>query len=110
MTGEHIYFMRDGDLVKIGYTRSASSANKRLSKLHIGCSRPLTLIGVVRGGRETERFMHWLFRKYRVRGERFRIEGTLAEFVKDQLPSWARYRFLRAKRSRGRNRVSEIVS
>jgi hypothetical protein len=76
--GAHVYFLRDGDRVKIGH---ASSLKQRISKLQVGSARPLTLIGVVPGSREIERFIHWQFRKHRERGEWFRIEGALAQFL-----------------------------
>ena len=82
IVGYHVYFLRDGDLVKIGY---ASSVNKRISKLQIGSGRHLTLIGAVPGGRDVERFIHWQFRKHRIRGEWFRIEGALAAFIEECL-------------------------
>jgi hypothetical protein len=82
IVGKHVYLLRDGDLVKIGY---ASSINRRISHLQTSSPRSLTLLGVVRGGRKTEQMLHRKFRDYRVRGEWFRIEAELAAFIEELL-------------------------
>lgn len=76
----YVYFARAGEdgLVKIGHAKDVRS---RLSSMQTGCPIPLTLLGVLPGGREREAELHARFADLRVRGEWFRAEGALAELL-----------------------------
>lgn len=82
-----VYFARAGEdgPVKIGHAKDVRS---RLSSMQTGCPIPLTLLGVLPGGREREAEFHARFAALRVRGEWFRAEGALAELLTrlDTLP------------------------
>ncbi len=75
-----VYFARAGrgNRVKIGTTSSVTSRMKALSHPLVG---KLRVIGVVPGGYEVEARMHQRFAEYRIKGEWFRLEDELAEFV-----------------------------
>jgi len=75
-----VYFARAGrgNRVKIGTTSSVTSRMRALSHPLVG---KLRVIGVVPGGYEVEARMHQRFAEYRIKGEWFRLEDELAEFV-----------------------------
>lgn len=77
---EQVYFMRYGtsDRVKIGYTKRM---NKRLCGLESGTPENLHLLATVTGGRAQETRLHKRFAAYRIRGEWYKLEGKLAEYV-----------------------------
>lgn len=76
-----VYFIKNGvrDRVKIGFSEGHKA---RLSSLQNASPDALALIGTIPGTIKTERRMHKRFREYREKGEWFRIEGTLAKFLK----------------------------
>ena len=79
-----VYYVRsvsDG-LVKIGY---AGDAKQRFSKIQSDSPAELELVAVEDGSVELEADRHCQFASLRVRGEWFREEGPLAEFI-DALP------------------------
>lgn len=65
-----IYFITDGEYVKIGFT-DKDDVQQRLSTLQTGNARELTLLGTMQGGRESEMLLHQVFSSLRVRGEWF---------------------------------------
>lgn len=65
--------------VKIGFT---DCIRHRLGELQVGNHEKLHLIAWIDGDRELEAEMHERFRAYQIRGEWFRLEGGLREFVK----------------------------
>lgn len=67
-----IYFITDGEYVKIGFT-SGSDVDNRLNALQIGNARKLTLLATIEGGRESELALHSVFEGLRVRGEWFKL-------------------------------------
>jgi hypothetical protein len=75
-----VYFARAGEdgPVKIGHAKDVRS---RLSSMQTGCPIPLTLLGVLPGGREREAELHARFADLRVRGEWFRVEGALVDLI-----------------------------
>jgi hypothetical protein len=76
-----IYFIQNGEPdgpVKIGI---AGDARARLRGLQTSHHKSLTLLGTIPGNDETERKMHARFDKYRLSGEWFACEGSLATFV-----------------------------
>lgn len=84
-----VYFIRNGvrDRVKIGFSEGHEG---RLRSLQGASADKLTLLGVVSGTRKTEMRMHKRFKEYRERGEWFRVEGTLAKFLRATFPKTTR--------------------
>lgn len=82
----HVYFMEAEGLgaVKIGV---ADSAPKRLGDLQVGLPVPLTLRGVWHADDavKLEGHFHKHFAAYHIRGEWFRLDGALEEFVDENL-------------------------
>lgn len=76
-----VYFVKNGvrDRVKIGFSEGHKT---RLGALQNASPDELSLIGTIPGTIKTERKMHKRFAEYREKGEWFRIEGTLAKFLK----------------------------
>lgn len=74
------YFIRDGDRVKIGFTIHPS---KRQSCLQVGNYRELETIAVVPSYMAEEHETHERFAHLRERGEWFRAEPDLIEFIED---------------------------
>lgn len=74
-----VYFIQDGEFVKIGATSNGARPDKRLDALQTGNPRELTLRCVIAG--DLERAFHNHFRLLRVRGEWFRIDDELEAFM-----------------------------
>ena len=74
-----VYFIRDGDFIKIGF--SAVSALERLGTLQTGNPRELVFLGQIIGTKALESELHCRFSRLRVRGEWFRAESELSEFL-----------------------------
>lgn len=72
-----VYFLGCNGKVKIGTT---TDLPRRHNDLSMG-NPDLTLLATILGGHREERELHERFREYRVRGEWFRLEGKLAEYV-----------------------------
>lgn len=77
---EQVYFMRYGtsDRVKIGFT---GKMNLRKCSLESGTPENLHLIATVTGGRAQEARLHKRFAAFRIKGEWYKLEGKLAEYV-----------------------------
>lgn len=82
-----VYFVKNGvrDRIKIGFS---AGHKQRLSSLQNASPDALTLIGTLPGNVKLERKMHAQFKAYREKGEWFRIEGTLAKFLKATFPKF----------------------
>lgn len=72
-----VYFIHDGTLTKVGYTRRAAS--ERMRQLQTGSGRNLVLIGFLPGGRATEKLLHQRFAERRQYGEWFDLDREEAE-------------------------------
>lgn len=72
------YFVRDGDMIKIG---SSMRPADRISNLQTGSSRPLEVLAVVSQEIADEFGTHQLFDHLRVRGEWFRADQELLYFI-----------------------------
>lgn len=76
----YVYFM--GNLkykfCKIGYS---NNPNKRLSSIQIGCPFTLEIIKTIEGSQEREKKTQKYFKKYKERGEWYRIEGELKDYL-----------------------------
>lgn len=77
-----IYFIQCGDfpIVKVGYTHSPCIA-KRFTSLQTSSPFKLKTLLEVEGWLEQELDLHSRFRKLRIRGEWYRLEGELLEFI-----------------------------
>ena len=74
-----IYFIAQGDeYVKIGYGGDPES---RLSQLQVGNPDELNIMVCFPGGQAEEDRLHSFFRSFRVRGEWFRLDDVLVEFI-----------------------------
>ena len=78
-----IYFIRcecPGEQpIKIGF---AQYVGERLVNLQIGCPFPLTILAVIEDGDEAqESFLHAAFDEFRLRGEWFRPNAELVEWI-----------------------------
>lgn len=81
-----IYAIRAGDLpfVKIGTSWGGyAGAGGRLDALQAGCPIELRLLGIIDGDRRAEYELHQRFAAQRERGEWFRIEGPVAQWLAD---------------------------
>jgi Meiotically Up-regulated Gene 113 (MUG113) protein len=75
-----IYFVRSHlGFIKIGYT--TAHPHDRLSEMQVGNPHELELVGVHKGTKQIEARLHKRFRHLHVRGEWFREEPDLAEYV-----------------------------
>lgn len=72
------YFVRDGDVIKIG---SSAQPKRRIYALQTGAARPLEILAVVNMDIADEFTTHQQFAHLRVRGEWFRAETDLLQFI-----------------------------
>lgn len=77
MTG-FIYAIRCGEFVKIGY---ATNPWKRRLQIRLCNPYPCDMLGFSPGALVDEKSLHSKFAAYHHRGEWFRLEGLVAEFV-----------------------------
>ena len=74
-----VYFITDGmGHVKIGYTGDVAA---RLRELQACNAFTLRILGVLSGGHEAEGILHKRFAAHRVRGEWFRLNSEILEFI-----------------------------
>ncbi len=73
-----IYFIRRGEFVKIGVTINVLNRVKTLQNASV---EPVTLLGVMVGGKREERALHQRFHAKRIRGEWFKIDDEITDFV-----------------------------
>jgi hypothetical protein len=76
--GEHVYFVRCGAYIKIGYAKQPSL---RIAMLRTGNPMAIEPVLLLPGTRLDEANWHRRFVAQRERGEWFRIEDELAEFL-----------------------------
>lgn len=76
-----VYFISDGEFVKIGYT-TADDAEQRLKSLQTGNPKKLKLLKSVPGDSQTERKCHQSLARYRVSGEWFQLCNPVKKFIK----------------------------
>lgn len=69
-----VYFIRNGDTVKIGYS---ANPEKRMAQLQTGAAHKLELLGQVPGTPLTERMYHQRFSNVHIRGEMFELDGPI---------------------------------
>jgi len=75
-----IYFIRSEGFVKIGHT--TNRVKWRLKELQTGNPAKLELLGFVKGNRHDEYRLHELFGRLRHRGEWFRLDPELEDYIK----------------------------
>jgi hypothetical protein len=73
-----VYFIGNSLFVKIGYTTNVS---QRLGDLHAMSPFPLYVLLLARGGFDQESEFHDRFARQWIKGEWFRHDGKLAEFI-----------------------------
>jgi hypothetical protein len=81
---EVIYFIACEGFVKIGVTTRESAAS-RMEALQTGNPFALSIIHTEKGGHEKEKRLHERFASLRVRGEWFKYDGQLVEYVSNGL-------------------------
>lgn len=89
----YIYFISDGDLVKIG---RAVNVTKRLRAMQTSTVKPLTVLAAFLGHVSLEREIHRKFATARVRGEWFTLTKDLRSFI--------------ARRQRGADPAAEMAN
>jgi hypothetical protein len=75
----YVYFVSDGDAIKIGWTKRVFC---RLAQLQVPHLRPLELLGTIAGDRDEEARMHHRFHHLRIRGEWFRADPAITGYLK----------------------------
>lgn len=73
-----VYFVGSRSHVKIGHARDIGGRARSLQTSH---AEPLQLLAWEDGGQKRERELHQQFASYRERGEWFRPEGTLRDYI-----------------------------
>ena len=73
-----IYFIKCGDFVKIGYSKSVE---KRLKSLQTANPNQLEIISSFDGNRKEEEHIHYRFRKFKVSGDWFILTDEIKEYA-----------------------------
>lgn len=77
--GARVYFIDDGELIKIGFSHAT---HQRFGSLQTNHGKKLRLLGTIRAeGYKTERELHQRFAHLRERGEWFRKDPELLDFI-----------------------------
>lgn len=77
---EYVYFVSDGDNVKIGFTTKPA---KRMINLQAANPRQLRVLAVFQGPKTIEGYLHFLFREHHVSGEWFADCEAITKFLSD---------------------------
>lgn len=75
----YVYFITDGEAIKIG---KANNPKSRLSGLQTSHYKPLRVLATMPGGEELERELHRAFDAFRIRGEWFKDCREIRAFIK----------------------------
>lgn len=73
-----VYFVTDGDAIKIGF---AKNLRERLRLLQVSHHFPLFLIAAISGTRNDEAMLHGRFSDLRLRGEWFQISSKITHAI-----------------------------
>jgi hypothetical protein len=74
----YVYFITDGEAIKIG---KADKPKSRLSGLQTSHHKPLRFLATMPGGAELERELHGVFAQFRIRGEWFKDCREIRDFI-----------------------------
>lgn len=74
----HVYFIRAGDKIKIGFSTRPLDRLKALQTAHPGS---LEIIGIMHGAISLEGHLHEQFSRYWVRGEWFRLSPEITRYI-----------------------------
>ena len=83
-----IYFIRQNDYVKIGYTENI---NSRLAQLQTGTPYELSVALLIPGSLEDEGELHKAFIDDKVRGEWFMLSDDMRDYIKTMMGEDLRY-------------------
>lgn len=78
MTEGQVYFATDGEAIKIGFSGAPSL---RLQDLQSANHRQLRLLKTIEGNQDTETALHQRFSHLHIRGEWFRSDPELLDFI-----------------------------
>ena len=81
MKTEYVYFISDGEFVKIGVSKNYQM---RLVSLQTANPRKLKLLGVLEGDSYEERNLHNQFDQFRVGGEWFELSPEIQNFIQEK--------------------------
>jgi DNA-binding XRE family transcriptional regulator len=73
-----IYFIKQSEFVKIGYT---NNFNNRLIQLQVSSPTKLDVLGLIKGTKEDELRHHKMFSKYHSNGEWFNLSEEIYEYI-----------------------------
>ena len=73
-----VYFIKQNDYIKIGYT---NNLNKRLNQLQVSSPVKLEVLGIIKGSLEDESNYHKMFSKYHSYGEWFSCNEELITHI-----------------------------
>lgn len=79
-----IYFISDGEYIKIGYTNKENS-DGRLKSLQTGNARELFSLCEIPGDRNIEKELHKKFKDIYVRGEWYKKDKKLVDYIRKYL-------------------------
>lgn len=80
----YVYFVTDGEAIKIG---KAINPKSRLGGLQTSHHKPLRILALMPGDEAVERRLHWKFEAYRIRGEWFRDCRPIRDFIRRLSPN-----------------------
>lgn len=81
-----IYFIKAGDFIKVGYTKSESSFKYRLSSYKTSCPFSVSVISKFDGGVDLEKDILNYFIEHHQKGEWFRYHKDIEDFALNPYP------------------------
>jgi len=76
--GSYVYFITDGEFMKIGIS---VNPKKRLQSIQTGHPKKLRIAALFKGGRDEEFQLHGRFLEHRVHGEWFKFCGPIRQYL-----------------------------
>lgn len=104
-----IYFIEDGDAVKIGFTKDANPKN-RIRSIQTGNPKKLTLLGFVPGTIQDERRIHNDLKDYRLEGEWFSFATPVISYIEQYMKQNGIKKTIRPRASKAKGFSSCKVS
>lgn len=78
-----IYFIKAGDFIKVGYTKSKDSFKTRLDSYNTSCPFDVETINLIEGGTDIEKDIINYFIKFHQKGEWFKYNIEIENFAKN---------------------------
>ena len=81
-----IYFIKAGNFIRVGYTKSKSSFKTRLATYNTSCPYEVEVLNLIEGGVNLEKDILNFFLKFHIKGEWLIYDKSIEDFAKSPFP------------------------